>query len=554
MKTKLCILLSLILSTTLIYATQDREKSFFVLGVEASQANDIDRAIDMFRTELYYHPKDGTTWGWLSAQYGAIEDYNLQLQAANNAIKYTSKKDAYFLAWSYSSRAKAYLKLNDTRHALADMNMSIKVEPNNSEWYINRGVYYYSISNMQKSNADFRMAISLNPNDYFANLCYGNNVLCYGKPIEALPYFNHACALTNYQNSTCLSYRGECYEKLKEYELAAVDFVEAIRLDGDRHTMELLENDMADSTLKYLYPKLQAIVQDTTLNPTKQYIYWLALGYTYKNLSMHQDAYVSFIHCQTLREDISFYELIGLAELELGWYEDAIESFNNELLNHPNSVRAQYFKAECYGEIGKFDEAISQFIQIAPNLQDPSAAYYKCGWYSQEKGDYIHAKEYYDKAIEADPVYAYSYSDRARVLLHLGDTLAAIADHNKVIQLEPIPADGACVQFSHLALGDTAKAIQVVTDLVLSQHAYYDAACVYSLCGDIDNALMYFQKALEDGYRRFNHVMVDEDLKNIRSTPTFNELITEYKQRAQWEYKKLHQQSNDQNNFLGNEK
>ena len=63
----------------------------------------------------------------------------------------------------------------------------------------------------------------------------------------------------------------------------------------------------------------------------------------------------------------------------------------------------------------------------------------------------------------------------------------------------------------------------------------YEAACLYSLAGDTDTSLEYLRKALEKGNRKFNHIQRDRDLKNLRATPGFAQLMEEFQQKWQKE-------------------
>jgi tetratricopeptide (TPR) repeat protein len=55
--------------------------------------------------------------------------------------------------------------------------------------------------------------------------------------------------------------------------------------------------------------------------------------------------------------------------------------------------------------------------------------------------------------------------------------------------------------------------------------AFYNLACSYSVLNRIDESVAALRKALDLGYRDFNHLLKDEDLKNVRSDPRFRELL-----------------------------
>ena len=57
---------------------------------------------------------------------------------------------------------------------------------------------------------------------------------------------------------------------------------------------------------------------------------------------------------------------------------------------------------------------------------------------------------------------------------------------------------------------------------------YYDAACLYSLMGEGEQAVAYLRKAFEVGYRSLVHIAQDNDLDAIRGRDDFKELLLQY--------------------------
>lgn len=55
--------------------------------------------------------------------------------------------------------------------------------------------------------------------------------------------------------------------------------------------------------------------------------------------------------------------------------------------------------------------------------------------------------------------------------------------------------------------------------------AFYNLACSYSALNRVDESIAALRKALELGYRDFNHLFKDEDLENVRTDPRFRDLL-----------------------------
>lgn len=63
--------------------------------------------------------------------------------------------------------------------------------------------------------------------------------------------------------------------------------------------------------------------------------------------------------------------------------------------------------------------------------------------------------------------------------------------------------------YFNISYEDTVKNFEV------RYFSLYNIACCYSLLNDFENAKIYLNKAIESGYPYFNHIVKDDDLKNL---------------------------------------
>ena len=132
-----------------------------------------------------------------------------------------------------------------------------------------------------------------------------------------------------------------------------------------------------------------------------------------------------------------------------------------------------------------------------------------------------------------EPDFAYAYLGRGDMYEKLGKHDLAKKDYNKVIEIDTIPDDNSCAHYAFLALGEIDKAKSFMSK-VIEQNSedggnYYDATCLYCRMGEKEQALTYLKQSLEKGYRRFAHLLTDDDLELIRELPEFKNLIEQYK-------------------------
>ena len=81
---------------------------------------------------------------------------------------------------------------------------------------------------------------------------------------------------------------------------------------------------------------------------------------------------------------------------------------------------------------------------------------------------------------------------------------------------------------------------------------YYDAACLYSVIGEKEQAIDYLRQAFEKGFRRFAHIERDNDLNNIRKLPAFKKLLDKYKRKHLQEVKDLSDKEQLIDNYIVN--
>jgi hypothetical protein len=60
----------------------------------------------------------------------------------------------------------------------------------------------------------------------------------------------------------------------------------------------------------------------------------------------------------------------------------------------------------------------------------------------------------------------------------------------------------------------------------------YSAACIYSVIDNKNQSMKFLRLAFENGYKNWEDVGIDPDLKNLRKHPMFKNLLKEFKERS----------------------
>jgi tetratricopeptide (TPR) repeat protein len=164
----------------------------------------------------------------------------------------------------------------------------------------------------------------------------------------------------------------------------------------------------------------------------------------------------------------------------------------NEALDELRKSKAAiYFhRGNAYDDSGDFENAEKDFSEsIKLNPEFVANVYNSRGILYNKNGDYISAIEDFTKAIQNDyALLHFAYNNRADALHHLERYKDALSDCQKAIEIAPTYA-----------------------------HAYNTYGLVYASMGDIDNAQLYYKKAIaiDPNYSEPKH-----NLQNLGKKPT----------------------------------
>lgn len=501
-------------------------------GLEAIyNEEDIVSAYDYFNKELKDNHDNGYAMVWIAWINSTYEDYASTLSYANKALKHIPKSDNEYMSFTYSTRASAYIGIDDKDNAIKDYGMAINYYPEDASLYEKRAQLYYEQEKYDLSDKDYNKMISLDAGNVLGYMGLGRNAKMQGLYDEAIEKFNYVIKMTGDTYSSAYSFRAECYFYQDKYNEAINDIITALSIDGDDKAWYLMFKFDEGSAFKNLVSKLKIQCNKEPNNP-----YWnYSLGIVYENKEMYsqalehyEDSYKKSNEYLTARRIASCYNELGDYNSALKFYNDAIEMDSTQY-----DIYEQ--RAETYNNMGDKKNAISdmsKFIQAYPEYY---GGYYQRGWFKDHDGDIEGALEDYEMTIALNPDYHYVYLNRGSLKLLQGNYEEAEADFRKIVESETNPDEYTCVFYAYHYLGDNIKAKECM-DIAINNRqdkgVYYEAACLYSLMNEREKALEYLQKSLEMGYyTKIYHVKHDRDLNNIRNTEKYKQLIAEYENK-----------------------
>ncbi len=285
-------------------------------------------------------------------------------------------------AEEWFEKGRQYMDLSDFESSVESFTKSIKLSPNRTSSYFNRGFSNGRLKLYNKAIEDYTKVIQFNPIDELAYLfrgCSKDDLKLYREAIEDFSIsiqLNHAVPDTYYN-------RGGSKASLKLYHEAIEDYNIAIQLNPD-YVDAYNNRGVEKNLLKLHHEAIEDYNIAIQLNPkfTRAYI---NRGVSKDSLKLYCEAIEDYnFAIQLDPEFIGAYINRGHSKDSLKLYHEAIEDFNFAIQLNTDYVEAYHYRGYSKGGLNLYHEAINDF-SIAIRLNpDYAQAYFDRGrTYSQ---------------------------------------------------------------------------------------------------------------------------------------------------------------------------
>ncbi len=234
-------------------------------------------------------------------------------------------------------RGTSYTYLGKFDEAVADFNLVIQADSQNTVARINRGYAYYELGKTEEAMTDFDQAIKINPNFAAAYINRGNVFSKNEDYDQAVIDFNHALQI-NPQFAIGYFNRGNTFRELKKYKEALADYEQVIKIDPG-YAPAYYNRASLYIELKIYEKAIEDYNKVIEINP--QYV--------------------------------EAYNNRGNAYAKLYKYDQAIASYNQAILINPLHTNALFNRGKVYNDLGQYQNALldlDQVIQLDPQFAD----------------------------------------------------------------------------------------------------------------------------------------------------------------------------------------
>ena len=137
-------LLSLYSADIMAATKEDTSKSYNLQrGMELMEQKNFAESKRYLQSEISDHPKNGIAYLMLSLVQTEEGENGYALENVNKALQYISKKDKEKMAFAYATRSQIFNRLGEDVKELSDLDMAIKLQPQEGDYYESRAGYFY---------------------------------------------------------------------------------------------------------------------------------------------------------------------------------------------------------------------------------------------------------------------------------------------------------------------------------------------------------------------------------------------------------------------------
>ena len=336
------------------------------------------------------------------------------------------------------------LNANDNQVKITNYTKCLQINPNIISAYINRGYCYRADKKLSLAIDDFNKIIELAKNSSdpkskgFLSDGYRGKGWCYS-------------SLILYDEKNAAEYQQKAITEFTNairVEASSENYFARGRVYSDRLYLteenSLERTTMSQKALNDFNAALKLTPNDTEIISARAMLYW---NYIKDEISALND-----FELVTKLDPKDIYALVFCGQLnyELGYYETAIPYYNNALTIYPDGLTF-FRRAECYIELGKYKEAISDLTKSISISKDKTndtwmlvdnkitEIYWARALTYEKLDNYSLAISDYTKIIELtkEEPFVYAYTRRARNYTRISRNDLALIDYNKAILIEP---------------------------------------------------------------------------------------------------------------------
>ena len=423
-----------------------------------------DDAVTAFRKAIQFMPSFAQPWNGLGEVYASVGRSEDAIKAFQQAIQLNAQYLAPLLRL-----AELYARQDRHRDAVRAYQRALQLDPRNSGAWNELGLTLTSMMDYEEAEAAFGKAIEI---DRGFGAAYSNMALLHshqGRFQDAVAMLTRGLELLKEDDDKALAWNrlGDVRRQMNQYEAAMFAYQKA---DALRRMPGSIAEDLPAE------PQLQPAEAIETVEPVAA-----------APVSALAEAVIAEIPAPVAETEVGAQPVIDEVPQRSAGMQDApawiFESPKAETLEQAAPEEIEIGKGELEAEVGAEPAAVlevpsspvlpTEVVEPEPEEVTDAFAWNEKGNHHFRRGDFEHAMQAYDKAIQLDPALGWPYSNLALTCMAMGDPNGAIPFYKKALEV----------------LGsDLEKAVcwNNLGDAYRRSGDYNNAAAAYQKAGELD--------------------------------------------------------------------
>ena len=451
----------------------------------------------------------------------------------------------------YYKRGLLFQSSSDHKDAIEDFTIAVRLDPDSAVYYFSRGKSELDINLVETSSRDFALSrtkgldqANLKNIDLFAkSFAEMAETDLIKKQIDSAIHFFQNAILVNPFSDLFRLRKGDCYFLKNDFRSAIRFYDEALVLNKNDEEA-FYKRGIADFELKDYHQSVLDFDSALLQNP-KDYRAERYLGEAHYGLLNFRNAITHFKNAIRLIDNLkSNYDqndfaiiqnALGKAYYEIYDYENAFFYFK---------LATKYNKdfAEAYYNRGRANFALNDPLFATEDVLKALSFENRTEWNNalgeiyKARKDLRLAIRYFSNAISNDPSFSFPNSIRNRgdCFFQLKDFTNAISDYQKCISIHYDTLKGFYDELGtiYLNMGNADSAYKYyhlsISYDSADANASYGLGIALFLKGNLDESLLWFEKAFQKGQISYSRIKHDKYLDGIRENKKFDELVKKY--------------------------
>ena len=224
---------------------------------------------------------------------------------------------------------------------------------------------------------------------------------------------------------------------------------------------------------------------------------------------------------------------LGILYEQQGDPEKALAHLRRALALDPEDATAHKHMGNLMVAGGKIDEAIDHYARSLTLQPGDAGVHYNLGLTFEKQGNDHKAGEQYLAALKINPDDANTHYNLANVMARQKKFDAAIEHYQKALAIQPDYIRALSnLAYIHASQKEYDRSIAILFQMADLQPdnpgIYYNLAGLYALQNKTAESIQWLAAAFKKGYQNCRVARTDEDLRSIRTSPGYRDLMKRY--------------------------